>query len=191
MPRARALAVAVLLLSYGAVGARQPAVRAALPLPVPATRRSPRQPAFPLPIRPRSSCTSSASPSVLKPGPHRRTARGARPFAKALRTPDGKTSDTVPLPLDPGIWRETILQQPVPDSQLVAAILADRRAALLYHGLAGLDDETLAWLGPDRETLLQRAPAGGAFATFGRSIHVRGGRVLVPADRTRSRCGRR
>ena len=86
----------------------------------------------------------------------------------------------MPLPLDPGIWRETILQQPVPDRQLVAAILDDRRAALLYHGLAALDDETLAWLGPDRETLLQVRQQAALFATFGRSIHVRGGRVLVP-----------
>ena len=86
----------------------------------------------------------------------------------------------MPLPLDPGIWRETILQQQVPDRQLVAAILDDRRAALLYHGLAALDDETLAWLGPDRETLLHVRQQAALFATFGRSIHVRGGRVLVP-----------
>ena len=37
MCRGRALAVAVLLLSYGAVGARQPAVRVSLPLPLPAS----------------------------------------------------------------------------------------------------------------------------------------------------------
>ncbi len=34
--RARALVVIVLLLSYGAVGARQPAVRMSVPLPAPA-----------------------------------------------------------------------------------------------------------------------------------------------------------
>src|SRR5687768_15006471 len=36
MIRARAIAVAFLLLSYGAVGARQPAVRTSVSLPVPA-----------------------------------------------------------------------------------------------------------------------------------------------------------
>jgi hypothetical protein len=36
--RARALIVVVLLVSYGAVGARQPAVRVALPLPLPAAQ---------------------------------------------------------------------------------------------------------------------------------------------------------
>ena len=179
MPRARALAVAVLLLSYGAVGARQPAVRAALPLPVPAT------------VIAAAAGLPSSDPSTLllhvirvafgsQAGPAAEDGERRAAIRKALRTPDGKTSDTVPLPLDPGIWRETILQQPVPDRELVAAILDDRRAALLYHGLAALDDETLAWLGPDRETLLQVRQQAGLFATFGRSIHVRGGRVLVP-----------
>ena len=139
MPRARALAVAILLLSYGAVGARQPAVRAALPLPVPAT------------VIAAATGLPSSDPSTLllhvirvafgsQAGPASEDVAKRAAIRKALWTPDGKTSDTVPLPLDPGIWRETILQQPVPDRQLVAAILDDRRAALLYHGLAALDD---------------------------------------------------
>ena len=179
MPRARALAVAILLLSYGAVGARQPAVRAALPLPVPSRALAD------------AAALTSSDPSTLllhviravfgsqSGGASEDGARRAA-IRKALRTPNDTTADTVPLPLDPGIWRETILQQQVPDRQLAAAILDDRRAALLYHGLAALDDETLAWLGPDRETLLQMRQQAALFATFGRSIHVRGGRVLVP-----------
>ena len=179
MPRARALAVAVLLLSYGAVGARQPAVRAALPLPVPSRA-----------IADAAGLTSSDPSTLLLhiiravfgPQAGQASEDGARRAAisKALWTADKKTSDIVPLPLDPGIWRETILQRQVPDLQLVAAILDDRLAALLYHGLAALDDETLAWLGPDRETLLHVRQHSALFATFGRSIHVRGGRVLVP-----------
>jgi hypothetical protein len=175
MSRARALAVAVLLVSYGAVGARQPAVRAAVPLPVPAH------------VIAAAAGLPSSDPSTLllhiirlvfdspDSGTARRTA-----IRNALRTPDEKTADVVPLPLDPAIWRETILQQQIPDRELVAAILSDRRAALLYYGLAALDDETLAWLGPDRETLLHVRQQSALFATFGRSIHVRGGRVLVP-----------
>jgi hypothetical protein len=179
MPRARALSIAVLLLSYGAVGARQPAVRAALPLPAPA------------PVVGAAAFLPSSDPSTLLlhivrvlygPGVGPASEEEARRAAirTALGKRDGKTADVVPLPLDPVIWRETILQQAVPDRELVAAILNDRRAALLYHGLAALDDETLAWLGPDRETLLHVRQHAALFATFGRSIHVRGGRVLVP-----------
>ena len=167
------------MLSYGAVGARQPAVRAALPLPVPAH------------VIAAAAGLPSSDPSTLllqvvrvvfgaQAGAASEDSARRAAIRNALWTPDDKTSDTVPLPLDPGIWRETILQQPVPDRQLVAAILDDRRAALLYHGLAALDDETLAWLGPDRETLLHVRQQAALFATFGRSIHVRGGRVLVP-----------
>ena len=179
MPRARALAVAVLLLSYGAVGARQPAVRAALPLPVPA------------PVIAAAAGLPSSDPSTLllhvirvafgsQAGPHRRTARGARPFGR----PWGRRTARRPTPCRfrsiraSGARRSCSSRFPI--AQLVAAILDDRRAALLYHGLAALDDETLAWLGPDRETLLQVRQQAALFATFGRSIHVRGGRVLVP-----------
>jgi hypothetical protein len=167
------------MLSYGAVGARQPAVRAALPLPVPARIIAD---AAGLPSSDTSTLLLQIVRVVFGSQAGGASEDGARRTAvrRALGTPIEKTSDTVPLPLDPGIWRETILQQQVPDRQLVAAILDDRRAALLYHGLASLDDETLAWLGPDRETLLLVRQQSALFATFGRSIHVRGGRVLVP-----------
>ena len=88
--------------------------------------------------------------------------------------------ETVPLPLDASIWRETLLQRQVPDNQIIAAVLSDRSTALLYHGLAGLDDETLAWLGPERETLRHLLRHAGAFAVFGPSVRVRAGRVAVP-----------
>ena len=179
MFRAKTLVVIVLLLSYGAVGARQPAVRDDAPLPVSARAIAE---AVGLP---------SADPSMLLlditrlvyDGSDLDTAR-ARALRTALRkvmwTPGEKTGDTVPLPLDPSIWRDTLLQQQVPDHEIVAAIVGDRRASLLYHGLASLDDETLAWLGPDRETLLQLRAHPGTFAVFGRSIRVRAGRVMVP-----------
>src|SRR6476620_6465202 len=70
-----------------------------------------------------------------------------------FRSPNQESRDTVPLPLDPSVWRDTILRRQVPDNELIPAILSDRTAALLYHGLAALDDETLGALGPDRETL--------------------------------------
>ena len=91
-----------------------------------------------------------------------------------------RLGETVPLPLDASIWRETLLQRQVPDNQIIGAILSDRNTALLYHGLAGLDDETLAWLGPERETLRHLMRHAGAFAVFGPSVRVRAGRIVVP-----------
>ena len=75
---------------------------------------------------------------------------------------------------------------------LIGAILSDRSTALVYHGLAALDDETLAWLGPDRDLLAFLLKHPGSFAAFGRSLHVQGGRVVVSQeDRRPSHCGRR
>jgi hypothetical protein len=98
----------------------------------------------------------------------------------ALLTTPATPGESVPLPLDASIWRETLLPRPVPDNQLVDAILSDRQTALLYHGLAGLDDETLAWLGPERDTLRHLLRHAGAFAVFGPSVRVRAGRIVVP-----------
>jgi hypothetical protein len=92
----------------------------------------------------------------------------------------GNRGETAPLPLDPSIWRDTLLLRDVPDHGLLAAILSDRKTALLYHGLFALDDETLAWLGPDRALLADLAEHAGTFAAFGRSLRVKGGRVQVP-----------
>ena len=91
-----------------------------------------------------------------------------------------KTADVVPLPLGPAVWQDAILQTPTGIEGVVPAILMDRRAALLYIGLAALDDETLAWLGTDRDTLLHLKRHAAVFAAFGRSVHVRGGHVSVP-----------
>jgi len=165
----RAVAVAVLLLSYGAVGARQPAVRAALPLPVPAASLA------------AAVGLHASDPSTLllhiirlvNESPDGQGAGGGKRLA-ALRqvlAADSKATDVVPLPLDPSIWRETILEQQVADRHLVAAILNDRRIGLLYHGLSALDDETLAWLGPDRETLQVLRQQSAVFATFGRAVY--------------------
>ena len=49
----------------------------------------------------------------------------------------------VPVPLSAEVWSRAIFKRPTRPDRLVAAILADRRAALLCYGLAALDDETL------------------------------------------------
>jgi hypothetical protein len=179
MGRARTLAVVVLLVSYGAVGARQPAVRSSVPLGVSASTvastlgfaAADRGHLLVDVVRALFDAPDTQDPSD---GPRR-----AR-LASLLRSPERGGGDLMPLPLDPSIWRDTLLQRPIADDQLIAAIFADRRTALLYHGLAALDDETLGALGPDRETLQLLLRHPGAFAAFGRSLRIRGGRVVVP-----------
>jgi hypothetical protein len=78
------------------------------------------------------------------------------------------------------VWRSTILPAPEGRGDLITAMLRDRRAALLYVGLLSLDDETLTWVGSNRATLLHLRKFPQIFASFGRSIHVRNGRIVVP-----------
>lgn len=178
MSRAKALAVVVLLLSYGAVGARQPAVRSAVRLPV-----SARVLASSLGLP--ASDTATLLLHVVRlvhvaPDQGSQARHGQEALHAVLSALRDRKAESVPLPLDPSIWRDTILQAQVPDDQLVAAILSDSRASLLYHGLAALDDETLGWLGPERDMLLHLRKRAAIFAAFGRSVHVRAGRILVP-----------
>ena len=88
-------------------------------------------------------------------------------------------SDTVPIPLTRSVWETAILRRKTPN--LVSAILGDRRAALLCHGLAAADDETLAFLGTNAELLHRLYEEHSAvFAAFGESLHIRNGRVVAP-----------
>ena len=179
MVRARAMAVAVLLVSYGALGARQPAVRTSVPLPIAAAQLAS---ALGLDPDDKSQLVVSIvrlvfdSPDGTSVEDHKRR----RILTEQFGHPTADVRDRVPLPLDPSIWRETLLTRPLRDPEIIPAILSERTTALLYHGLAALDDDTLAWLGPDRETLLHLRRNAGVFAAFGRSVRVRGGRVSVP-----------
>ncbi len=179
MSRVKTLLVIVLLFSYGAVGARQPAVRGEVRLPVPAQSIAA---ALGLSVANRSTLLLEITRLVYDTNdvnsPRVRELRTA--LRVALWNRKDEPGETVPLPLDPSIWRDTLLQQQIADKDMVAAIVGDRRASLMYHGLSALDDETLAWLGPDRETLLQLRDHPGTFAVFGRAVRVRAGRVLVP-----------
>ncbi len=87
----------------------------------------------------------------------------------------------VDLPLTPEIWSTSIFRAPVPAERLLAAIVVDRRAALLCRGLLATDDETLVFYGehPALLTFLYEQ-ASGAFAAFGGAVHVHDGRVTVP-----------
>lgn len=175
--RARALAIVVLLLSYGAVDARQPAVRMAVPLPAPAESIASALDILPIA---RSRFVLDIVRALFTTGFVEGDVKQRENLRAALVSATAGGGEMVPLPLDASIWRETLLERPVADDQIIGAILADRRTALLYHGLAGLDDETLAWLGPDRDTLRHLLRRAGAFAVFGPSVRVRAGRIDVP-----------
>jgi hypothetical protein len=179
---ARIAAVLVLVVSYGALSARQPAVRTAMPLP-----SGTEQLAASLGIT--AADRNQLLPSIVRTvfdapdGSSARSQQRRSELSSQLRTPTSARPISVPLPLDKSIWRETILAYPLKDGELAAAILSDRSTALLYYGLAALDDDTLGWLGPDRETLLHLRRNAAPFAAFGRSIRIRGGRVSVPGGR--------
>lgn len=105
-----------------------------------------------------------------------------RPFREAPPAPaDNGAVIRVPVPLSTEVWARAVFHRAVSPEELIEAILRDRHAALLAHGLSGLDDETLAYFveHPSLLTFLyERAP--GAFAAFGDAFHVVGGRVAVP-----------
>ena len=177
MTRVRMLAVVALLLSYGAVGARQPAVRTSVPLPAPAAQLAET---LDLPVADRSRLVLDIVRLVFDT-PDGRDAKDAQ-LRERLNTvlQSAQPGETAPLPLDPSIWRDTVFRRDVPDARLLAEILTDRRSALFYHGLSALDDETLGWIGPERGVIEHLLAHAGAFAAYGRSLQIRGGRVVAP-----------
>ncbi len=90
--------------------------------------------------------------------------------------------DLVPVPLSTAVWSGAILQRQVPPADLFAAILADERAALLCHGLAGLDDDTLQYLAEHPPALRAIYAQAGVFAAFGSHLRIRDGRVVTPGE---------
>jgi hypothetical protein len=177
--RARALIVVVLLVSYGAVGARQPAVRVAVPLPVRAQRIAD---ALGIASVDRSQFVLDIIRTFFAVGLPEGDVRQRGNLRELLLQPrvSEVKFEEVPLPLDASIWRDTLIGRQVPDQNLIQTILSDRTTALLYHGLFALDDDTLAWLGPERETLRMIARHAGAFSVFGTSLRVQAGKVIVP-----------
>ena len=90
-------------------------------------------------------------------------------------------TEIVPVPLSALVWSEAVFHRQIPRSELFSALVTDRQAALLSHGLAAVDDETLQFLieHPAVITrLYEHTP--GAFAAFGGSLHVHQGHIVVP-----------
>jgi hypothetical protein len=90
--------------------------------------------------------------------------------------------DMVPVPLSSAVWSEVILRRKVPPAELFAAILADDRAALLCHGLAGLDDPTLEYLSERPDLLRAIYEQAAVFSAFGSRLRIREGRVVTPGE---------
>jgi hypothetical protein len=106
-------------------------------------------------------------------------ARREAVLAALAQTGAGAT-DTLPLPFDAALWSQMVLRRPVPPEGLPAAILADPRAAWLYYGAVGLDDETRAWVASRPHRLIKLGLRAGAFAAFSPSLRVQGTRVMSP-----------
>lgn len=98
----------------------------------------------------------------------------------AVAVGDG-SSELVPVPLTAEVWGNAIFRRRVAPDELVTAIIADRQASLLCHGLAALDDETLQFL-VEHSSLLSRLyeRAAPAFAVFSGRVHIRANRVVPP-----------
>ena len=96
------------------------------------------------------------------------------------------SGDLIPLPLSPRTWREHILREQVRDDELAARIFARRSTALLYHGLLGIDLESLAWIERNPAFLRSLIANPAATAVFAVSIRIRGGAIETPGDDARS-----
>jgi hypothetical protein len=91
------------------------------------------------------------------------------------------TSDYVPMPLTAAVWSQAVFRRTIASNELFVEVMSDPAAALVAHGLAGLDDETLGFLA-DHPALVTWLYEQGApvFATLTSHLHIRDGRVVPP-----------
>ena len=104
-----------------------------------------------------------------------------RSLRSSVIPPAWDEADVVPVPLSAAFWSDAVFRTKVGAADLLPAILADRRAALLCHGLAALDDETLAFFAA-HSALVRRIYErdATAFAVFSAGLRIHDGRVVVP-----------
>ena len=110
------------------------------------------------------------------------TAVRARLAEALARTGRG---DLIPLPLSPRVWTQHVLRGPVSEDRLAAAIFSRRATALLYHGLLGMDLDTLAWIERNPVVLRVLAANAGTTAVFAGAIRIREGVVETPGEDAR------
>jgi len=95
---------------------------------------------------------------------------------------DNRTAEVVPIPLTVDLWSSAIFRRKVAPREVVAAIVADRNAALICLALSSLDDQTLQYF-VDHPALLERINERSAlaFGAFGGNLQIRNNRVVFPA----------
>jgi len=95
-----------------------------------------------------------------------------------LASPD----DRVPSPLPESDWKRLLGMARDAPSAVVAAMLKDRPASLLFVGLSATDAATRFYLAarPDLLEAIYRTPRVAALAAHGRSLRIRNGLVEVP-----------
>ena len=93
--------------------------------------------------------------------------------------------EAIQFPLSPRVWREHILREQVSDADLVVRIFARRSTALLYHGLLGIDLESIAWIEQNPAFVRSLAVNPAAAAVFAGSLRIRAGAIVTPGDDAR------
>ena len=91
---------------------------------------------------------------------------------------DDGTFELVPVPLTVELWSNAVFRRKIAPEELVTTILADRQAALVCHGLAALDDETLQFFA-EHSSLVSRLyeRSAQAFAVFSGGLRIHANRV--------------
>jgi hypothetical protein len=89
--------------------------------------------------------------------------------------------DLVPIPLPAVAWSQAVFHRSVAPADLFAAVMSDPAAALLAHGLAALDDETLQFL-VDHPAVVTRLYEHDApvFAGFAEHLQIHHSHVVPP-----------
>jgi hypothetical protein len=89
--------------------------------------------------------------------------------------------ETVPLPLSPSVWIETVFAGRESPRSLANAILRSRGPALLYYGLFSLDEATRGWLATEPQLVADLAAQHAAsFVVAAPGLRVRGTALRVP-----------
>ena len=106
----------------------------------------------------------------------------AADFAAGRATSLKMPADEVPLPLDARAWARIVDGADREPNHLLPALVADRRASLLYYGLMSLDAPTRAFVATHQSLLedLLKGNRPAILASLGRSVRVRGGSIDVP-----------
>jgi len=100
---------------------------------------------------------------------------------RGRHTPLAPGGDVVPVPLTAEVWSSAVFHRKVARDNLIAAIIADRAASLLCHGLGALDDQTLEYFSEHVSVLTRIAGRSAqAFAAFSGSLRIRANRVVPP-----------